>query len=139
MNISRSVIELQDYHFHVIGKVGLMFLDIRGSRTFHRKQGDPKPYLGSRQWEDIKHALGHDGLFKEVQALVICSPAPLVFLIPSITSVLGRTVHRLEDFKGHWSHHNKEQMEMIECLNTWKSARSGREVIVLGGKTSKLY
>lgn len=123
----------KDYHFHVIGKVGFMFLDIRGSRTFHRVKDDKKPYLGSKQWEDIKQAMGDDGIFHKVQVLVVCSPAPLVFLVPSITNVAGKTVHRLEDFKGHWSAHKKEQVEMIECLQQWKVSGKGRQVLVLGG------
>lgn len=125
----------KDYHFHLIGNVGLMFLDIRGSRTFHHEQGDEMRYLGSKQWEDIEKALGDDGIFAKAQVLVICSPAPLVFLVPAITKAAGHTVQRLEDFKGHWSAHKDEQVKMIKCLQTWKYSdyAKGREVLVLGG------
>lgn len=125
----------QDYHFHVIGGVGYMFLDIRGSRSFHRQIGDPKPYLGSRQWEDVERCMSPGGLFHNVRALLICSPAPLVFLDPGFTNVLGNAVQRLEDFKGHWSapEHIKEQIEFCNTIWKWKSSGKGREVLVLGG------
>ncbi|KAJ7570564.1 hypothetical protein O6H91_01G126000 [Diphasiastrum complanatum] len=125
----------KDYHFHVVGGVGLLFLDIRGSRTFHRKKLDEKPYLGSSQWNDITSSLKPNGLFDKVRVLLVCSPAPLVFLEPTITNAAAKRVHQLEDFKGHWSAsmHIKEQVEMINCLWTWKNSTTNREVLVLGG------
>lgn len=125
----------QDYHFHLIGGVGLMFLDIRGSRTFHRVDGDKKIYLGDGQWSAIKKTLSAEGIFAEARALLVCSPAPLVFLEPRITQSAAAAFHRLEDFKGHWSfgEHIKEQIMMIDSLCEWKNAAS-REVLVLGGK-----
>lgn len=123
----------KDYYFHVIDKIGLMFLDIRGSRTFHRVENDKTPYLGSRQWEDIDKALGHGGVFDNVRILVVCSPAPLVFLVPSLTVAAPTCVNRLEDFKGHWSKYKNEQRRMIDSLRRWKESGEGREVIVLGG------
>ncbi|KAJ7535968.1 hypothetical protein O6H91_12G052000 [Diphasiastrum complanatum] len=125
----------KDYHFHVIGGLGLLFLDIRGSRTFHRLNSDEKPYLGSSQWKDINCSLEHGGLFDNVRVLLVCSPAPLVFLEPMITNAAANNVPRLEDFKGHWSAkmHIKEQVQMIECLWKWKRSSPKREVLVLGG------
>ncbi|KAG0620338.1 hypothetical protein M758_4G208700 [Ceratodon purpureus] len=125
----------QDFHFHVVGGVGLMFLDIRGSRTFHRVNDDDKKYLGSLQWNAIEKALRPDGIFGEARALLVCSPAPLVFLEPRITQSAAHAIPRLEDFKGHWSfgEHIKEQILMIDSLSNWKSSGTGREVLVLGG------
>ncbi|MCO5557872.1 hypothetical protein L7F22_011444 [Adiantum nelumboides] len=124
---------LKDYYCHVIDKIGLLFLDIRGSRTFHRVENDKTPYLGSRQWKDIDEALGDGGVFRDVQVLVVCSPAPLVFLVPAVTVAAPTVVQRLEDFKGHWSAYKHEQGRMVDSLQRWKESRKGREVIVLGG------
>ncbi|KAI5054986.1 hypothetical protein GOP47_0030131 [Adiantum capillus-veneris] len=123
----------KDHYFHVIDNIGLMFLDIRGSRTFHRVENDPTPYLGSRQWEDIDEALGDGGVFRSVRVLVVCSPAPLVFLVPAVTRVAPTVVDRLEDFKGHWSAYKHEQKRMVDSLQRWKESKICREVIVLGG------
>jgi hypothetical protein len=120
----------------VLGGVGLIFLDIRGSRTFHRVNDDDKKYLGSLQWNAIDKALSPNGIFGEARALLVCSPAPLVFLEPRITQSAAHAISRLEDFRGHWSfgEHIKEQILMIDALSKWKSIGTGREVLVLGGK-----
>lgn len=119
----------------MVGGVGLIFLDIRGSRTFHRDDTDDKKYLGSLQWNAITKALHSDGIFGKVRALLVCSPAPLVFLEPRITQSAAVAFNRLEDFKGHWSfgEHIKEQIMMIDALHDWKTSGVGREVLVLGG------
>lgn len=124
----------------MVGGVGLLFLDIRGSRTFHRVKGDDKKYLGTFQWEAIKASLEPEGIFNEARALLVCSPAPLVFLEPRITQSAATAIHRLEDFKGHWSYgeHVKEQLMLIESLQKWKTSQTGREVLVLGGKLPTL-
>ncbi|KAH9321321.1 hypothetical protein KI387_015960, partial [Taxus chinensis] len=122
----------KDYHFHIISNVGLMFLDIRGSRTFHRVEDDENPYLGSQQWEDIETSLGKGGFFDKLKMLLVCSPAPLVFLQHAITSTAAN-VNQLEDFKGHWSVHPREQHHMIDCLFQWKTSKEHREILILGG------
>ncbi|CAM6102417.1 unnamed protein product [Calypogeia fissa] len=124
----------KDYHFHLISGVGLMFLDIRGSRTFHRVPGDPCKYLGSKQWQDIEKAL-KGGIFESARALLVCTPAPLVFLEHNFTDVVANRVSRLEDFKGHWSAapHFPEQKKMVDILCEWKRTFNTREVLVLGG------
>ena len=113
-----------------------MFLDIRGSRTFHRVNDDDKKYLGSLQWNAIENALSPAGVFGKARAILVCSPAPLVFLEPRITHSAAHAISRLEDFKGHWSfgEHIKEQIAMIDALSKWKGTGAGREVLVLGGK-----
>lgn len=123
----------KDHHFHVVSNVGLMFLDIRGSRTFHRVQDDENPYLGSQQWKDIEKSLGKGGIFDKVKMLLVCSPAPLVFLQQAITSTAANSVNRLEDFKGHWSVHPHEQCHMIDCLYKWKTSKEHRDILILGG------
>lgn len=112
-----------------------MFLDIRGSRTFHRVSGDTYKYLGSRQWQDIDKALTRGGLLESAQVLLLCTPAPLVFLQHNFTDVVANRVSRLEDFKGHWSAapHFAEQKKMVDLLCHWKSDSNTREVLVLGG------
>lgn len=116
-----------------------MFLDIRGSRTFHRVPGDTCKYLGSRQWQDIEEAL-KVGIFENARVLLVCTPAPLVFLEHNFTDVVAKRVASLEDFKGHWSAapHFAEQKKMIEVLSDWKRATTTREVLVLGGGSSWL-
>ena len=51
--------------FHVsFGDVGLMFLDVRGCKTFHRTPEDEQlPMLGVKQWTSIADALSETGIF----------------------------------------------------------------------------
>ncbi|KAL2633411.1 hypothetical protein R1flu_004890 [Riccia fluitans] len=124
----------KDYHFHLTAGVGIMFLDIRGSRTFHRPEDPEYRYLGSDQWKDIDHALSAGGLFDSAKVLLLCTPAPLVFLDRGFTDVASN-VPRLVDFKGHWSAapHYDEQKRMINTIFRWRAASKDREVLVLGG------
>lgn len=103
-----------------------MFLDIRGSRTFHRVPNDPYRYLGTEQWTEIKSALGKGGIFDGVRALLICSPAPVVFLSGSVTDEFADRIQRLEDFKGHWSHrdHRAEQVGLAAKVDEPLTVRS---------------
>ena len=42
------------------GYIGIALVDIRASRAFHLRQAgaaEPTPYLGSKQWSDLKLAL----------------------------------------------------------------------------------
>ncbi|KAL3694289.1 hypothetical protein R1sor_007940 [Riccia sorocarpa] len=124
----------KDYHMHLTAGVGIMFLDIRGSRTFHRVEDSEHPYLGSDQWREIDQALSAGGLFERAKVLLLCTPAPLVFLDHNFTDAASN-VPRLVDFKGHWSaaKHYDEQKRMISTIFGWRAASKDREVLVLGG------
>ncbi|BBN06633.1 hypothetical protein MPTK1_3g22730 [Marchantia polymorpha subsp. ruderalis] len=127
----------RDYHFHLIAGVAIMFIDIRGSRTFFRcedQESSQHRYLGAQQWKDISGVMGTGGLFEQANVLLVCTPAPLVFLDHNFTDVASN-VPRLVDFKGHWSAnlHYEEQKRMIDILFAWKGASTKRDILVLGG------
>lgn len=114
-----------------------MFIDIRGSRTFFRcedQESSQHRYLGAQQWKDISGVMGTGGLFEQANVLLVCTPAPLVFLDHNFTDVASN-VPRLVDFKGHWSAnlHYEEQKRMIDILFAWKGASTKRDILVLGG------
>ncbi|HEV2860399.1 MAG TPA: alkaline phosphatase D family protein [Pyrinomonadaceae bacterium] len=118
-------------HFHVWGQIGVLFVDQRGGRSFGRDAA--RPYLGTRQWENIVAALGVGGAFSAVRALIVVTSVPLVYLGSHITE-FGTAA--ADDLFDHWSHplHNKEQVEMIRELRKWKDAAPGqRELLVVGG------
>ncbi len=123
-----------DHHFHIWGPIGVLFLDQRGPRSFQTDSA--RPYLGTKQWDEIKNALsGSKGIFANpsVRALLVVTPVPLVFLSGKISGVGS---HLMDDLMDHWSYgsHRKEQVEMIRLLRYWKEARKNeRELLVLGG------
>lgn len=119
-----------EHHFHVWGTIGVLFVDQRGGRSFGRDAA--RPYLGTRQWEDIVKALKNDE-FSSVRALIVVTSVPLVYLGTNITE-LGTSA--ADDLYDHWSHpqHNKEQVEMVRALREWKAAIPGeRQLLVVGG------
>lgn len=121
-----------EHHGHVWGPIGVLFLDVRGGRSFHADA--LRPYLGTPQWSDISEALrGSKGMFSSARALLVVSPVPLAFLSSEISGVGS---HVMDDLMDHWSYgaHRKEQLEMIRLLRYWKQAGEGkRELLVLGG------
>jgi phosphodiesterase/alkaline phosphatase D-like protein len=116
-----------EYHFHAWGPIGLLLLDLRGGRSF---QTDPaKPYLGTRQWTDLRKALQN----RRIRALLVGMSVPLVFLSSAISGVGS---HWMDDLMDHWSYgpHRKEQVELIRLLRYWKDdAKGERELLVVAG------
>jgi len=119
-----------EHHFHVWGTIGVLFTDLRGGRSFTRDAA--RPYLSTRQWDDIVKAL-QTGVFSNVRALIVVTSVPLVYLGRHIT---GFGTSAADDLYDHWSHplHNKEQVEMVRALREWKKAAPGqRELLIVGG------
>ena len=123
----------KDFHFHVFGEHGIIFLDVRGPRSLHVIKDDQYPYLGSLQWQELKNALSEDGIMKDVKSLILICPAPIVFLPTTINDLLGKTV--IDDALGHWSSKpfKNEQNMMLNLSQAWKAGREGREMTFVGG------
>jgi phosphodiesterase/alkaline phosphatase D-like protein len=116
-------------HFHVWGRIGAMFVDGRGGRSF---QIDPlKPFLGTLQWDQMIEALGN-GQFRNCTVLLVVTPVPLAYMGFGITEYGAEAV---EDLYDHWAlpAHRKEQLEFIRLLRRWKAEDENREVLVIGG------
>jgi phosphodiesterase/alkaline phosphatase D-like protein len=120
----------EEEHFHVWGTIGVLFVDQRGGRSFGRDVA--RPYLGSRQWNNIVNTL-KTGALSKIRALIIVTSVPLVYLGSNITR---SGVSIVDDLYDHWSHpiNNKEQIEMLRALRDWKQTIPGqRELLVVGG------
>ena len=123
----------KDFHFHVLGEHGIVFLDVRGPRSLHRIEGEPYPYIGSLQWKELRAALSDDGIMRDVKSLLMICPAPIVFLPTSINDLLGNTV--IDDALGHWSSKpfKAEQIMLLNLCQAWKAGRPERECTFIGG------
>jgi len=123
----------RDYHMHVFGEHGVIFLDVRGPRSLHMIEDDPYPYLGSLQWQEVKRALSDEGIMRGVRSLIIICPAPIVFLPTVLNDFLGKTV--IDDALGHWSSKpfKAEQIMMLDLCRQWKLGSPLREVTFVGG------
>lgn len=122
-----------EYHRHKWGPFGVMFIDLRGGRSF---QTDPaRPFLGTPQWEAITSWLAGDGYFSDVRALVVVTSVPLAYLGGTISGIGSRF---MDDLRDHWSYgmHAKEQIETVRALRVWMqqgAAGGERNVLVIGG------
>jgi len=121
--------------FHVsFGDVGLMFLDVRGCKTFHRTPEDEQlPMLGVKQWTSIADALSETGTFRACRALLVLTPEPVAYVSGTPTMIAGKSV--CDDLLGQWSaeKHQPEVPRLMNILSKWKQMHQGREVMILGG------
>jgi hypothetical protein len=114
------------------GEYGVMLLDSRGNKTFNPVPGDPRPYLGTSQWQMIYGALAPGGDFERVKTLVVGTQIPLFFFSRSLTE---RIAKKGDDFEGHWAYGNNqyEMYELLGLLRAWKLRDPSRRIVMVGG------
>lgn len=126
-----------EHHLHRWGNVGLLMLDIRGGRSFHRSFN--LPFLGRQQWRDLQAAFSPKGYFSDIETLLVASSVPIVFLNPWITTIIGSTPNLsggVNDLRDHWSYgvHRREQNLFLELLAQWKAEpNTKRDIQLIGG------
>jgi hypothetical protein len=122
-----------EFHLHRFGAHGVAFVDVRGPRSLHHVIGESLPYLGKTQWNVLEASARDDGIFGDVQSLMVICPTPIVFLPTNLNDILGKTV--IDDALGNWcsAPFKAEQIKMLEWARNWKIARPGRELTFLGG------
>lgn len=116
-------------HAHTYGKVGIVFLDQRGARTFSYDAA--RPYLGGAQWSWLRDTLASPP-FARVTALLVVTSVPLLYVGGAAAAVGGIA---FSDLRDQWSHpdHRPEQLELVALLAAWRRASNERTVAVLGG------
>ncbi|HKO50179.1 MAG TPA: alkaline phosphatase D family protein [Polyangiaceae bacterium] len=116
-------------HAHVHGKLGIVFLDQRGARTFSYDAA--RPYLGRAQWQWLRETL-ESVAFAQVTALLIVTSVPLLYVGES-AAALGGIV--FSDLRDQWSHpdHRGEQADLIFLIRNWKGKSTEKTIAVLGG------
>eukprot|EP00439_Symbiodinium_sp_Y106_P043175 s2486_g5.t1 len=128
-----------DYHMHVFGDVGLLFVDVRACKTFHWKESEDvcAPMLGQAQWAAIEEALAPGGMLAACKALLALVPEPLGYVSRAFTQIMGNTV--CDDLLGQWSAeaHRAEVPRFLKMLKAWRDKESSppckREVLIVAG------
>lgn len=118
-----------EHHFHAWGRIGVLFVDQRGGRSFQTDLA--RPYLGTPQWEDIVQAV-ESGILSQCDALVVATSVPLAYMGSGVTA---GGVPLVDDLLDHWAlpAHQKEQVEFIRLLRRWKEAGENRDLLIVGG------
>eukprot|EP01069_Polyplicarium_translucidae_P000252 Polyplicarium_translucidae@DN1144_c0_g1_i1.p1 len=132
----------QAYHFHVFGDIGIMMVDSRASKSFHRNYDDPSkdndlPMLGHAQWKDIEMAFSPSGYFSTVRMLFVVTPMPICYVGegPNMAAAkVGGTY--FDDLFGSWaaSCHIPEASLLLSAIFDWRAKGPGhREVVICSG------
>jgi hypothetical protein len=122
----------EEYHHHVINGVGIYFLDYRGIRTWHRDEKDlGKSQIGKRQTDHLKQLLSKTGDFGNLNNVIIVSTVPIVIFPKTMTKAISA---KIDDAMEQWTYSNtKEQGQLLNIFKTWKDAKKGREMVLVGG------
>ena len=103
----------KEHHFHRLGGVGILFVDMRGGRMLERGgQALDNPIVSQEQWQHIEHALSDsDG---SMRVLLVCAERPLVEETPASSRIRSR---RPETFAvKRWAYNDHELERLLICL-----------------------
>ena len=131
-----------EFHFHSWGEIGIVFLDLRGGKSFasSKKWDQNYPFLHTKQWKQLESLLvgppesQMTDFYNMVKTLIVVSPVPLVFFGYEIGN--NDIVSWVEnDIIDYWCHgvNANEQYKMLSMLKQWKSKSDNHEVIVVSG------
>ena len=114
------------YYNQVFGNTNLVFLDIRGCKTFYADNS--KSYLGEKQTRWLKNVVT-DTLSDH---LIIVSPIPFVFVSSRLASFGAK---HFGDLKGCWCYDDyKEDLDdLLKFLTEWKLENDRRKITLVSG------
>ena len=122
----------QEHHYHRLGGVGILFVDMRGGRLLERGgQALDNPIVSHEQWTFMERALSDpDG--GSVRVLLVCVERPLVEETPSSARIRSR---RPETFsvKERWAYNDQELSRLLNMLVAWRRGGAHRVVQILTG------
>jgi len=117
---------MEEWHFHVYGKIGVFLADMRGNRISTKGEKRSGNICSDEQKEALLTAFDTAGLM----CMIVASEIPFVSDASANVQTLARKFKFLE---GHWAHEQKFCTWLYELCFDWKAARKGREVILIGG------
>ncbi|CAJ1426206.1 unnamed protein product [Effrenium voratum] len=118
--------EVQEWHFHRYGAIGIFMFDLRGSRidpTGHRRSG---PLVSAKQRKAVEDVFQTPGL----RCILLCSEVPFVWERPAVIQTKAR---RLGFLKDHWPYNLEDLTWLLDLCFAWKAASASREIVLLGG------
>eukprot|EP00656_Telonema_subtile_P013464 TRINITY_DN16840_c0_g1_i1.p1 TRINITY_DN16840_c0_g1~~TRINITY_DN16840_c0_g1_i1.p1 ORF type:complete len:604 (+),score=115.56 TRINITY_DN16840_c0_g1_i1:3-1814(+) len=115
------------------GKIGFIFVDSRGSRSFYAD--DERPFVSGPQWSMLCEALNPEaGPFQHASKLFLVHSMPCVLIGTSCSRACACLVGGKD--KMGFGVYPDEQEEYLQLIDTWvhhSSAAPNREVLLLGG------
>lgn len=118
---------MEEWHFHQFGKLGIFLIDMRGNRI--TCGGIVKPtrkLMSDRQIEALKDAFNTEG----ISCMLVCSEIPFVTSEPSRVQANAK---KFEFLEGHWCHDEQGTGALFDMCFDWKAKKEGRQVVLIGG------
>ncbi len=120
-----------EHHFHRLGGVGILFLDMRGGRLLERGgQALDNPLVSQKQWRFVEQSLEDPD--NTMRVLLVCLERPLVEETVASAKKRSRRPETVS-VKERWAYNDHELARMLNMLVSWKLARPHRDVQILCG------
>eukprot|EP01065_Artemidia_motanka_P018797 TRINITY_DN2213_c2_g1_i1.p1 TRINITY_DN2213_c2_g1~~TRINITY_DN2213_c2_g1_i1.p1 ORF type:complete len:803 (+),score=334.43 TRINITY_DN2213_c2_g1_i1:47-2410(+) len=125
-NLAGLADPVEEWHFHMYGRVGIFMMDMRGSRIDAAGNQQPGKILTEAQ----KAALVSAFKTEQMSCMLLCSEIPYVGDDPTVIQEKAKKFVFLED---HWPYHLEELSWLLDLCFDWRHEREGREVVLIGG------
>ena len=126
--------EVQEWHSHVYGPIGIFMFDLRGNRINGGGiQASENSILSEKQWDDFESFIANPDL----RVIVLCSETPFVGDEPRVCKKQVEDDTNLEFLKDHWPYNEDELIRLLDRCFLWQfegqKMDRRREVLMLGG------
>jgi len=127
-DISRTSYQSHYFYNQSFEKTNLVFLDVRGCKTFYRDKSGT--YLGRKQQDWIENTICCDN--SSTNHLILISPIPFIVLSSLFTN---NSSFLFRDVIGIWNYDEyiDDLKKLILVLTKWKSSQNGRKITLVGG------
>lgn len=123
-----------EYWLEVLNGVGVICVEYRCFRSWHRNDKDVKTFhLGQKQLDFVKSAFGDNGAFSKVSSAIVLSPLTFVLIGQPFLKLEGK---RNDDAKESWNYldqRSEELSALLDIFDNWRSKNKSREVTLVAG------
>ena len=126
--------EVEEWHSHVYGNVGIFMCDLRGNRiNGGGVQMSDNSLLSDKQWSDLKNFFQNP----ELRVIVVCSEIPFIGDEPGAVKKTVEDVPSLAFLRDHWPFNDSELVRLLDLCFGWKHKYEDdgikREVLLISG------
>ena len=126
--------EVEEWHSHVYGNVGIFMCDLRGNRiNGDGVQSSDNALLSEKQWSDLEAFFQNPDL----KVIVVCSETPFIGDEPEVVKKTIEKVPGLAFLRDHWPYNDDELIKLLDLCFAFKAKSEEddipREVLLIGG------
>ena len=126
--------EVEEWHSHVYGNIGIFMCDLRGNRiNGSGVQSSDNSLLSAKQWSDLETFFANP----ELKVIIICSETPFIGDEPEVVKKTVADIPSLAFLRDHWPYNEDELIRLLDLCFAWKNKSEvddiPRELILIGG------